>query len=119
MSTLSTAMKNALLDLIDSTINAGGAGTAEFQTPGGVEVATATLSNPAFAAASGGAMVLDTVTEDSDATGGIMTQCVFKTNGGTAVITFTVGTADAEITFTTTTITLHDRVGISAFTLTF
>lgn len=86
MRTMGEDPKDALVDALDAQINAGDAGTIEFPTAGGVEVATATPTNPAHGAASGGAMALAAVTEDADATGGIMTKAACKENGGTGKV---------------------------------
>ena len=50
--TLETTMRNAIADAVDTLV--GTSATMEFQTSGDVEVATLTLGNPAFGAASSG-----------------------------------------------------------------
>jgi hypothetical protein len=90
-------MADALLALLD----VGGTGTLEFQTSGGVEVATCTLSATAFGAASNGVATANAITNDSNATGGTVAQFEMKNNAGAVVIsgsvTVTGGGGDIEL----------------------
>ena len=92
-----SAMADAVLDLLD----VGGAGTLEFQTSGGVEVATCVLSATGFANAVNGVATANAIANDTSATGGTVAQFVLKNNAGTTIIsgsvTATGGGGDIEL----------------------
>jgi len=52
--THSTTIRDGIANLVVDAIDAGGAGTLEFQTSGDVEVATLTFAATAFGASSSG-----------------------------------------------------------------
>jgi hypothetical protein len=119
--TLSNAAKDAMLDALDTYV--GTAATLEFQTAADAEVATLTLTNPAFAAASGGSMALDCDPDltDSSATGSAsaVTKFKIKVAGTTDAITGTVGTTGEAINFAGgTTFGTGDAVTLTEFTIT-
>jgi hypothetical protein len=119
--TLSNAAKDAMLDALDTHV--GTAATLEFQTAADAEVATLTLTNPAFAAASGGSMALDCDPDltDSSATGSAspVTKFKIKVSGTTDAITGTVGTSGEAINFAGgTTFGTGDAVTLTEFTIT-
>lgn len=116
--TLANTCRNAILDAVDTLI--GASGTLEFQTSGDSEVATLTLGNPAFGAASSGSMALSgTPLSDTNATGGSMAKFVLKTGGTTTQITGTVGTSASDINFAGgVTVGAGDTVTLTSFSLT-
>lgn len=116
--TLATTMKNAIADQVDTTV--GTTATLEFQTSGDVEVATLTLGNPAFGAASSGTITLSgTPISDTNATGGTMAKFVIKSGGTTVQITGTVGTSGSDINFAGgLTVGAGDTVTLTSLTIT-
>ncbi|MCA9367967.1 hypothetical protein KC887_06955 [Candidatus Kaiserbacteria bacterium] len=97
-----TAVRNALADAINTAVNAGsGAGQLVIMTSGDVEVATLTMSDPAFGAASSGAITANAITSDTSATGG--TAALFKVQDSDAnevyrgTVTATGGGGDLEL----------------------
>lgn len=116
--TLATTMRNAIADAVDTLV--GTTATLEFQTSGDVEVATLTLGNPAFGAASSGVITLSgTPLSDTNATGGTMAKFVIKSGGTTVQITGTVSTSGADINFAGgLTVGASDTVTLTSFTIT-
>lgn len=116
--TLATTMRNAIADAVDATI--GTSATLEFQTSGDVEVATLTLGNPAFGAASSGVITLSGAPiSDTSATGGTMAKFVIKSGGTTTQITGAVGTSGSDINFAGgLTIGAGDTVTLDSLTIT-
>ena len=111
-------VRNAALDAAVDLLDAGGAGTLEFQTAASAEVATLTFSATAFGAASSGSATANAITNDTSATGSAspITKAVFKNNAGTALWTVTVtatgGGGDIELP--ATTIGAGATVGLSS-----
>jgi hypothetical protein len=123
--TLSTSAKNAALDGIDALINTGsGTAVIEYRTASDVEVCTMNLNNPAFNAASGGTMALDTSTAevvDTSATGNVtnVSKFVIKDRDGNIVITGTLASdGTGDINLNTTLIPTGARVELDSFSLT-
>lgn len=118
MATHPTAVRNGIADFVVDRVDAGpGAGTLEFQTAGGAEVATLTFSDPAFGAASGGTATANAITDDSNATGGTVTQFVVKDSTGAEVFSGTAGDVGTEeIVLSNATIAASDAVSCSSFT---
>jgi hypothetical protein len=97
-----TAVRNALADLIDDRVNAGaGPGTLVFQTAGDVEVATLTFSDPAFGAAAAGIITAAAIVADTSATGGTIAKArLFDSNSVEVLscsVTSTGGGGDIEL----------------------
>jgi hypothetical protein len=115
--TLETVARNALVDSIGGSLNSG---TLEFQTSGSVEVATCTFGADAFPGASGGSAAANTISDDTNATGGVITKCVWKASGGAAWLTCTVTATGGggDITMTSTTVAAGDTVHVTSLTLT-
>jgi hypothetical protein len=115
---LATAMRNAIADAVDTEV--GTTATLEFATSGDVEVATLTLGNPAFGAASTGVITLSgTPLSDTNATGGTMAKFFIKSAGTTTKITGTVATSAADINFAGgVTVGAGDTVTLTSFTIT-
>jgi hypothetical protein len=116
--TLVTAMRNAIADAVDTEI--GTTATLEFQTSGDVEVATISLGNPAFGAASSGTITMTgQPLSDTNATGGTMAKFRIKSAGTTDKITGTVGTSGSDINFAGgLTVGAGDTVELTTFTIT-
>ena len=120
---LEDAARDAMLDALDAYINTG-ASTAiiEFQTPAGVEVATLSLNNPAFNAASGGSMELNTTADvkDTGATGNAtnVSKFVLKSRDATTVLTGSLATdGSGDINLNTLTIPANAIVQIDSLTI--
>ena len=112
---------NAIVDLVDAGASPG---ILEYQTAGGVEVATLTLSYPAFGNAAGdpAQATLNAVTSDTSATGGVAAKFAFKDSNGNAVINGDIvlagqGTGD-EIELQNLTIQAGTTVSLSSYTFT-
>lgn len=116
--TLATTMRDAIADAVDTRI--GASATIEFQTSGDVEVATLSLSNPAFGASSSGTITMSGAPkQDTSATGGTMAKFVIKSGGTTIEITGTVGTSGQDINFPGgLTVGAGDTVELTSFTIT-
>lgn len=119
--THATTTRNSIANLIDDLINAGNsAGILEFQTSGGVEVATLTFSDPAFGAAVNGTITAGAITDDTNATGGTIAKAVFKDSDGNAVlecsVTATGGGGDIELS--SVIISAGQTVGLNSLTYT-
>lgn len=121
--THTTAVRNALADLIDDQVNAGTPpGTFVLQTSADAILATITLGNPAFGAAASGVITLaGTPLEDTsaDATG-TAAKFRFRNQAGTEIfqgtVTATGGGGDIEID--NTSIASGQVVRLTSFTYT-
>lgn len=113
--TLNDIARNAAADAVCGLLDGG---TIEFQTSGGVEVATVTFGTPAFGAATGGTATANAIDADASVTGGTTTQFVAKTSGGAPVFSGTVGTSGADINITSTTMAATERLELDSFTYT-
>lgn len=120
--TLTTAARNAACNAIVDLVDAGaGAGTLEFQTSGGVEVATLTFSDPAFGNAATGVATASAITSDTSATGGVTTKALLKDSDGTEVMqgSVTASGGGGDITLAGgTTIGAGATVAVSSLTVT-
>lgn len=124
---LLTALRNSRLDEITTLIDAdAGAGSIILYdgtqpATGGTatnEVATLTFSDPAFPAASSGAMTANAITDDSSATGGTTTWFRVTDNSGDFVFDGTCGTSGTDLVIADTTIGAGAVVSISSMVLT-
>ena len=113
--TLETNARNAAAEAVGTLLNGG---TIEFQTSADAEVATIGLAATAFGSASDGTITANTMTADSDVTGGTTTKFVAKTSGGAAVFGGTVGTSGADINLTDVTFGAGGTLTLTAFTYT-
>jgi len=114
--TLATAGRNALTDAIGGVLNSG---TIEFQTSGSVEVATVTFGADAFPGASTGSATANAITDDTSATGGVVTKAVWKKSDTTEMLTCTVtaGGGGGDIIMTSTTVGAGDTVHVTSLVL--
>ena len=117
--TFAATLASTLADAVDTAV--GAAGTLEFQTSGNAEVATLTLQNPAFDAATAGLITLEGVPlSDTDASAGTMAKFVLKNAGTTVVVTGTVGVSGEAINFSGgVAVEAGDTVELTSFTITF
>lgn len=114
-----TAVRTAIADLVVDGIDAGAAaGTLEFQTSGGVEVATLTFSDPAFGAAASGVATANAITSDTNATGGTVAKAVLQDSDGVDKVLCAVGTSGSDINLSTLAVQAADTVACSSLTYT-
>lgn len=87
-----TSVKNVILDAIDTYLDSHG--YVQFEATGGTNLAKIALANPAFAAATGGSMSLDTSGEltNADCTAGTLDHVSFYTTNDTEVLDFPAST---------------------------
>ena len=116
-----TAVRNSIAGVVSSAVDAGvGAGKMVFMTSGDVEVATLTMSDPAFGAASSGVITANAITRDESATGGTVALFKLTDSADTEVlrgsVTATGGGGDIELT--SVTITAGEPVEVSSYTYT-
>lgn len=120
-----TTLRNTRLDAITTAVGASGLiriynGTQP--ATGGTAttlLAELTCSSTFAAAASGGVLTANSITQDSsaDATG-TATWGRLATSGGTAVADFTAGTSGTSLILTTASIVATQPVSISSFAIT-
>lgn len=122
---LSTTLRNARLDAITTAVGASGLvriydGTRP--ASGGAAttlLAELTCSATFAAAASGGVLTVNAVTQDSSANAtGTATWFRVVTSGGTFVIDGSVGTSGSDLNLNTTSIVTGAAVSITSFTIT-
>jgi hypothetical protein len=114
--THSTTIRDGIANLVVDAIDAGGAGTLEFQTSGDVEVATLTFAATAFGASSSGTATAAAITSDTDATGGTVAKFVVKSGGAATIFSGAVATTGSDINLSSLTVGAGDTVSISALT---
>ena len=113
--TLQANARNAAANAIAALHNSG---TLEFQTSGGVEVATIGFDATAFGAAVSGVATANTLTKDSAATGGTTTKFVTKTSAAVPILGGSVGTSDTDIIIDNTVVSAGVEVVLTSFTIT-
>ena len=116
-----TAVRNGLADYINSQVNAGSTnpgGQIVFQTSANAEVATFQMADPAFGGATGGVITANAITDDTNATGGTVTNFKLTDRNGATVLTGTVTATGGggDITVSSTTIGAGDTVSITSLT---
>lgn len=95
--THATALRNTVANAIVDAIDAGAAaGTLVFLTSGDAEVATLTFSDPAFGNSATGVATANSITADSDATGGTVTKFEIRDSDSNVVLSGTAGAAGTE-----------------------
>jgi hypothetical protein len=114
-----TAVRTGVADFVVDQLDEGTPpGTLVFQTSGDAEVATLTLANPAFGAASNGIATAGTITADSSATGGVIAKVRLKNAAGTdkiiGSVTATSGGGDIELN--SVTVSAGQEVSVSSLT---
>jgi hypothetical protein len=118
------AFRNTVADLVDSTLST----TAKlvFRLTGtagspGTAVATLSMANPAFGAASSGTITADTITSDTNATGNAspVATATLETGGGTVVVHCAVAASASDINMSGgLTVGAGDTVSCSSLTYT-
>jgi len=123
-----STLRNNRLDQITSAIgNAGFLRIYDGTPPANVGAALSgnnllaelTMGTPFAAAASGGVLTANAITQDSSANAtGTATFFRLATSGGTAVVQGTVGTSGADLNLNTTSIVSGGPVAVTALTIT-
>lgn len=125
--TLTTAARNAACDAIVDLLDAGNeAAQVRFMLANGTtEVATLTLSDPAFGASSTGVATMDNtpVPTDSSATGNASAATIalfesMNTGTPTEVFRCSIGVGSGDIQMTNNVIAATEEVQLTAFTFT-
>lgn len=118
MATLETIARNGACDGIVDQLNSG---TLVFETAADGEVATLTFGNPAFGnagAVNPGEAIMNDITADSSATGGIIEHASFYTSGVAKVLEATCGVGSGEIQMSSLSIGAGDTVDVTSLTVT-
>lgn len=118
------AFRNTVADLVDSTLST--AAKLVFRLTGtaaspGTAVATLSMANPAFGAASSGTITADTITSDTNATGNAspVATATLETGGGTVVVHCAVAASASDINMSGgLTVGAGDTVSCSSLTYT-
>lgn len=121
MVTLTDGARNAACDAVVDRIDVGSTdanGDLVIMTSGDVEVATLAMSNPAFGAAASGLAAANTISDDTNATGGTAAKFKFQDRDNAEVLQGTVSTSGADLNLSSIVIGAGDTVAISAFTVT-
>jgi hypothetical protein len=116
-----TAVRTGIADFVVDQLDEGTPpGTLVFQTSGDVEVATLTLANPAFGAASNAVATAGSITSDSSATGGTIAKARLKNAAGTdkiiCSVTATGGGGDIELS--SVSVSAGQTVSVTSLTYT-
>jgi hypothetical protein len=95
-------------------------GTLVFQTSGDSEVATLTLANPAFGAASNAVATAGSITSDSSATGGTIAKARLKNAAGTdkIICSVTASGGGGDIELSSVSVSAGQTVSVSSLTYT-
>jgi hypothetical protein len=126
---ISTAARNAAADGVVDLLDAGaGAGTLKIYTgsqpatgdtaESGTLLATFTLSDPAFGAASSGVATAAAIANTTGVAAGTAGWFRAEDSTGANVLDGTVGTSGAELNLNTTTISVGLTVSITSWTVT-
>lgn len=119
--TLATSVRNLSVDAMTASLNSGTgdpSGDILFTTSSDVAVANLTLSNPAFGASVNGTATANTITPDTNATGGVTTRAQFRNRANTEQWRCNVGTSGSDINLTSTTVPAGGTVQLTSITFT-
>jgi len=116
-----TTVRNGMADYVVDLIDAGGAGTLEFQTSGDVMVATVTFSATAFGnagAVTEGLATAAAITEDSSAVGGTVAKFRIFSGTPSEILEGTVSLTGngGDIIMSSLTVAATDRVSLDSLT---
>ena len=120
---LETAMRNALADEFDNYINTTGSGTATLQLrdSSDTEIVQFDLQNPAFGAASSGAITLQgtTITSNTASSAATIDDAAITDRGSTVVATLGVATSGSpDLTLSSTSIASGEAFDLTSFSVT-
>lgn len=111
------AASDAVVDLIDvGSTDANG--DLVIRTSGDAEIAILAMSIPAFLGASVGVNTADTISDDTNATGGIADNFIFQDRNNAEVLEGTVGSGSGDLDLSSVSIGAGDTVSVTAFTVT-
>jgi hypothetical protein len=115
---LPDATRNAIVDAVAALCNSG---TIQFDTSGDVEVATCTFGATAFGAAASGVGTANAITDDTNATGGVIgaSHVKLKTSGAVLIMTCTATTTGGGGEFEGSSLTIAAGETVSVTSLTF
>jgi len=116
-----TAIRTLVADLVVDQLDLNTPPARLFLlTAGSVEVASLTMSNPAFGAASAAVATAAAITSDTNADGGTTTKAELRQGGGTVVIlcSVTATGGGGDIQLSSVVISAGQTVSISALTYT-
>lgn len=115
-----TDVRNNIADLVVDLIDAGGAGTIQFQdgSSGDSDVATLTFSATAFGAAASGIATAAAITDDTDCNAGTVSKFTVFSGAGDSCFTGTVTATGGggDIILSSTAIGSGDTISISSLT---
>ena len=116
-----TAVRNTLANQINTAANAGaGAAQLVLMTSADAEVATLTMSDPAYGAASSGSITANAIADDTNATGGDIALFKVQDSAGSEVyrgnVTATGNGGDLELS--SLSIGAGDTVSVSSLVYT-
>lgn len=109
-----SAAADAVLGLLD--VGSGSNGLLELQTSAGAEVATLDLDDPAFGSAVNGVADANTISDDTNATGGTIAKFELQNKDGTGVVlgSVTVITGGGDIEMSSVVIGAGDTVRVTS-----
>ncbi len=119
--TLTTAARNAACDAIVDLVDVGTTdanGDIVFMTSGSVEVATLALAAPAFGASSVGVATANTVSSDTNATGGTVALFKIQNKDNTEIFRGAVTVSSGDINLSSLVVGATDTVSMSSLTVT-
>ena len=108
--------RNAMADAFGGLFGAGS--VLRFRASNESEVATLTLDDDAFQAASSGTIVANAIAPDPDAAGGTIDHAVLMDDSSAVQATLTVGTSSGDIIITTLTIASGSTVSMTSLQFT-
>lgn len=117
--TLETAIRNGACDSVVDSIDAGAAaGYIQMETSADAELATLTMSDPAFGAASSGTATASAVASDTNANAGTIAQGSIYDSNAVKKFELDAGTSGTYIIVSSTSVGAGDTVSMSSFTVT-
>jgi hypothetical protein len=111
-----TAVRSGIATYVTNLLNANGVGKLVFLTSGGATVATLNLAATAFGLPASGTCTAGTISDDTNAVGGTMTNAALRDGAGTAIILCSVGTSGADINMSGVVVGAGDTVRVTSLT---